>query len=276
MSLKKDDIVEIVEKEDNGWWLVKKNGVEGWAPNNYLELVPPKPKAHHAAPPPPPPPPPPGAGAAKPKAAPVAHATPTTNTATRPPAAKIIPQSVAADASARPVAVFPGIAGNGSATPWKKHTATNSSSESTPTNSRPSSSLAGKPAPPPLASKPKPPPPPVGAKPGVAKPGGKPPVPTAARPPAAPAATRPGSVAKPAAPSGQLDLAAVVSDIYVRASTRSNEHLLRLSLQSVRSVSQMISGNQSRGGIHCITSWIYCMHCLRMNIDKSGLLRSLG
>ncbi|KAI0785367.1 P-loop containing nucleoside triphosphate hydrolase protein [Irpex lacteus] len=209
MSLKKDDIVEIVEKEDNGWWLVKKNGVEGWAPNNYLELVPPKPKAHHAAPPPPPPPPPPGAGSAKPKAAPVAHATPTTNTATRPPAAKIIPQSVAADASARPVAVFPGIAGNGSATPWKKHTATNSSSESTPTSSRPSSSLAGKPAPPPLASKPKPPPPPVGAKPGVAKPGGKPPVPTAARPPAAPAATRPGSVAKPAAPSGQLDLAAV-------------------------------------------------------------------
>ena len=51
MSLKKDDIVELVEKDNNGWWLVKKDGVEAWAPNNYLELVPPKPKA--AAPPPP-------------------------------------------------------------------------------------------------------------------------------------------------------------------------------------------------------------------------------
>ena len=55
MSLEKDDIVELVEKDNNGWWLVKKDGVEAWAPNNYLELVPPKPKA--AAPPPPPPPP---------------------------------------------------------------------------------------------------------------------------------------------------------------------------------------------------------------------------
>lgn len=35
----------------SGWWLVKKNGKEGWAPSNYLELVPPKPKA---APKPPP------------------------------------------------------------------------------------------------------------------------------------------------------------------------------------------------------------------------------
>ena len=100
MSLKKDDLVEVIEKEDNGWWLVKKNGVEGWAPNNYLELVPPKPKAHHAAPPPPPPPPPPGPGAAITKAAPAV------TTAARPPAAKIIPQSVQADPSARPVAVF--------------------------------------------------------------------------------------------------------------------------------------------------------------------------
>ncbi|KAI0756363.1 P-loop containing nucleoside triphosphate hydrolase protein [Daedaleopsis nitida] len=44
MSLKKDDIVELVEKDNNGWWLVKKDGVEAWAPNNYLDLVPPKPK----------------------------------------------------------------------------------------------------------------------------------------------------------------------------------------------------------------------------------------
>ena len=53
MSLKKDEVVELVEKDDNGWWLVKKNGVEGWAPNNYLELVP---KASPAPPAPAPPP----------------------------------------------------------------------------------------------------------------------------------------------------------------------------------------------------------------------------
>ena len=206
MSLKKDDLVEVIEKEDNGWWLVKKNGVEGWAPNNYLELVPPKPKAHHAAPPPPPPPPPPGPGAAITKAAPAV------TTAARPPAAKIIPQSVQADPSARPVAVFPGIvAANGSATPWKKPAATHGSVDLTPAHSRQTSSLAGKPPPPPVASKPKPPPPPVGAKPSVAKNGHKPPVPTAARPPAAPAASRPGHVTRPAAAVGQLDLAAAVS-----------------------------------------------------------------
>ena len=62
--MKKDDIVELVEKDNNGWWLVKKDGAEGWAPNNYLELVPPKPKAAAAAPPPPPPPPPPRAPSA--------------------------------------------------------------------------------------------------------------------------------------------------------------------------------------------------------------------
>jgi myosin I len=53
MSLNKDDLVELIEKDNNGWWLVKKDGREGWAPNNYLELVPPKPKAAQAPPPPP-------------------------------------------------------------------------------------------------------------------------------------------------------------------------------------------------------------------------------
>lgn len=53
INLTKGDIVELKEKDDNGWWLVSKNGTEGWAPSNYLELLPP-PKA--AAPPPPPPP----------------------------------------------------------------------------------------------------------------------------------------------------------------------------------------------------------------------------
>ncbi|KAG5647725.1 class II myosin [Asterophora parasitica] len=147
MSLEKDDIVELVEKDDNGWWLVKKAGTEGWAPNNYLELVPPK-AAAPAAPPPPPRP-----------------------TSLRPvPAA---PKPVSADASAaKPVSVFPS---NGSATPWKK--------PASATSSRPGSSIAGSisKAPPPIAAKPKPPP--VAAKLGAPKIPGKPAIPTAPRPP---------------------------------------------------------------------------------------------
>ncbi|KAJ7161280.1 microfilament motor [Mycena crocata] len=50
MSLAKDDLVELLEQDDNGWWLVKKDGVQGWAPNNYLELAP---APASAAPPPP-------------------------------------------------------------------------------------------------------------------------------------------------------------------------------------------------------------------------------
>lgn len=211
MSLKKDDLVEVVEKEDNGWWLVKKDGIEGWAPNNYLELVPPKPKAQ--APPPPPPPPPPGPSVHQPAAASAGASIPA---APKPPVAKVVAKSLAADASAKPVSVFPGMGpANGSATPWKKSvvsTATNGSShEVTPTSSRPTSSLGHKPPPPPVASKPKPTPPPVGGKPGAPKVGGKPPVPNASRPPVVPAAPRSGAVAKPAAVAGQLDLAAVVS-----------------------------------------------------------------
>ncbi|KDQ12226.1 hypothetical protein BOTBODRAFT_56806 [Botryobasidium botryosum FD-172 SS1] len=100
MSLRKDDLVELIRKDDNGWWLVKKGGQEGWSPSNYLEPAPVKPKA---APPPPPPAarrpiPPPAAASARP--------------AVRTP---IVPQSVAADAHAKPVSVFPGM--NGA---WKK------------------------------------------------------------------------------------------------------------------------------------------------------------
>ncbi|KAF8204078.1 P-loop containing nucleoside triphosphate hydrolase protein [Pholiota molesta] len=181
MSLKKDDIVELVEKDNNGWWLVKKDGEEGWAPNNYLELAPPQ--HEPAAPPPPPRKPPP------PKAAPIQSAS-------------------VADVHAKPVSVFPGMAaGNGTAAPWKK-TASATTANSTPASSRPSSSLAGKP-PPPVANKPKPPI--VGAKPAVApKVGGaKPAIPSAPRP--TPAASAPGRAAKPATPAGQVDLAAALA-----------------------------------------------------------------
>lgn len=212
MCLKKDDIVELMEKDNNGWWLVKKDGVEGWAPNNYLELAPQKPKAAAAPPPPPPPPPPPtGAGRAAPSipAAAAAHAAP------RAPAVKITAQAVAADAYAKPISVFPGMApANGSATPWKKNLSSvthDSSHESTPANSRPSSGLKHAP-PPPISSKPKPAPPPIGHKPGAPKVPGKPPVPSATRPPAAAPAHKPAGVSRPGAP-GQMDLAAAVSSM---------------------------------------------------------------
>ncbi|OBZ80013.1 Myosin-1 [Grifola frondosa] len=186
----KDDVVELVEKDDNGWWLVKKDGKEGWAPNNYLELVPPKPKAAPAPPPPPPPP--------------ASH---------RPPVASSgsigRSKSITADPSAKPVAVFPGMAAaNGSAAPWKRtaSTVTNSSTnEMTPASSRPSSSLA--PKPPPLAAKPKPGPPPIASKPGAPKIGAKPPVPGATRP----AAGAPKHTSAGVGAVGQMDLAAALA-----------------------------------------------------------------
>ncbi|KAG1885548.1 P-loop containing nucleoside triphosphate hydrolase protein [Suillus subluteus] len=178
ISLKKDDTVELVEKDDNGWWLVRKDGQEGWAPNNYLELVPPKPKA---AP-----------------------------TLRKPTVSAMSVKSLAADASAKPVAVFPGLApSNGSAAPWKKSAAVsaNGSPSSTPASSRPSSSLGVKP-PPPVATKPKPVPPPIASKPSGGKPPPKPPIPTAPR---AGAGAAPPKISKPSAPAGQMDLAAALA-----------------------------------------------------------------
>ncbi|GAA96617.1 uncharacterized protein L969DRAFT_624263 [Mixia osmundae IAM 14324] len=39
LNLTKNEQYELVQKDDNGWWLVKKNGAEGWAPSNYLAEV---------------------------------------------------------------------------------------------------------------------------------------------------------------------------------------------------------------------------------------------
>ncbi|CAG8462906.1 1750_t:CDS:10 [Ambispora leptoticha] len=39
LSFVKDDILQIVEKDDNGWWLAKKDGKQGWVPSNYLEEI---------------------------------------------------------------------------------------------------------------------------------------------------------------------------------------------------------------------------------------------
>ncbi|EJD03816.1 uncharacterized protein FOMMEDRAFT_106001 [Fomitiporia mediterranea MF3/22] len=204
MSLQKGDLVELVEKDDNGWWLVKKDGEEGWTPSNYLELVPPKPKAAPAHPPPPPasrrPPPAPTPAAAATLAAPAVAKTPL--------------KSVMADAHAKPVAVFPGmLPANGSAAPWKKNTSTataDESNESSPASSRPSSSLATKP--PPVAAKPKPAPPPIANKPKVP---GKPPIPSAPRPvsgvPTMPPRPGGGGARIPGAAGGQMDLAAALA-----------------------------------------------------------------
>ncbi|KAI9445062.1 P-loop containing nucleoside triphosphate hydrolase protein [Lactarius indigo] len=201
VSLVKDDLVELVEKDENGWWLVKKDGMEGWAPSNYLELVPPKPKVAPAPPPAPrrPPAPPP---------APVVAPKPTAAPTPRP---KVQVQSLTADASAKPVSVFPSMAPlNGTAAPWKKTPA--ASVGTTPVNSRPSSSVGSKPAPPapPVGKKPAPPPP-VASKPTAPKIPGKPPVPTASRPPPAPTAPRPGGVKPTGSAPGQLDLAAALA-----------------------------------------------------------------
>jgi len=164
MSLEKGDEVELVSKGDDGWWLVKRDGVEAWAPYNYLEEIAPR-----AAPAPPPPP-------ARPRP-----------TSTVP---KATVASVAADASAKPVSVFPGMApANGGATPWKK-----------PAAAAAAASTAR--VPPPVGKKPKPP---VVAP----KPGAKPALPTTARPTAA-AGGGAGRGGAPGAP-GQMDLAAALA-----------------------------------------------------------------
>ncbi|KAI8340325.1 P-loop containing nucleoside triphosphate hydrolase protein [Chlamydoabsidia padenii] len=52
VSFEEGTILEVVEKDDNGWWLARLDGKEGWVPNNYLEeYVAPEPVK---APPPPP------------------------------------------------------------------------------------------------------------------------------------------------------------------------------------------------------------------------------
>ena len=229
MSLTKDDLVEVVEKTDNGWWLVKKNGTEGWAPNNYLILVPPKPKAT-PAPPPPPPPPTQRRVPAPPQ---------TTTLAVKPPPIK----SLVADSTAKPVSVFPGMGpSNGSAMPWKKTHTQQSSIDNSPNSSRPNSSLANKP-PPPVATKPKPGPPPIASKPNVSggnggppKIPGKPPIPTTQRPTGTSRPTpKPGAKNAPAV-GGQLDLAAAVSKLPV---------FLRLAASDLRPLRICVVGQES-------------------------------
>lgn len=84
LPLRQGDIVDLEEKEESGWWLVKKDGVSGWAPADYLEPVP-------EAPP------------VKPRQPPVA---PKPKPAAKPAEA---PSWSAPDTNAAPVAVMPGM-----------------------------------------------------------------------------------------------------------------------------------------------------------------------
>ena len=63
MSIAKDEVIEIVKKEGNGWWLARRtdgSDREGWAPSAYLKeetQAPAPPPAPRSVPAPPPPPP---------------------------------------------------------------------------------------------------------------------------------------------------------------------------------------------------------------------------
>lgn len=172
VSLLKDDVVELIDKVDQDWWLVKKGSEQGWAPHKYLEPVP----AQQSTPPPPP---------------------PRVNR----------PVPVNADTSAKPISVSLGLAPpNGNAPSWTK---AQGASGDLPASSRLSSALAGGAKAPPLALKPSAPKPKPAPKPPIS--GAKPtvssvPLSTPILP------SRPGGgMATSAKAPGQLDLAAAVS-----------------------------------------------------------------
>ncbi|KAB5591955.1 Myosin-1 [Ceratobasidium theobromae] len=246
MSLAKGEVLELVEKDKDGWTLVKKNGTEGWAPSDYLQIVPPKPKPAPTVPPPPtrrvvPPPAP----------TPAAEPAPAPAVAPRPAVGGLKPivlKSIAADANAKPVSVFPGMGGGSGPTPWKKATTLVEPSEPASSTSAPppppppppppSAPAAPKPAPaaaagravplPPTATRPvlpvkpgagskssgtgpKPPPKPKPTNIAPKPPGDKPPVPTSRPAPSGGSVVKSRGIKPPAAPDGQMDLATMVS-----------------------------------------------------------------
>jgi myosin I len=183
MTLRKDDVVELIRKDDDGgnqleyllycaeplrlsgagWWLVRKDGVEGWAPYNYLELIPPETK----------PPPPPPANRKIPS----------------------IPASGKPISVATPKPVIASVSSNGSIL-GSKHSASGSILSGKPTVN--------------ATSKPRPPAPVAGSKPAPPKIGQKPPVPNALRPVPA-TSSGIGKATAPKAVAGQMDLATMVS-----------------------------------------------------------------
>ncbi|CAB4474879.1 hypothetical protein RhiirA5_351135 [Rhizophagus irregularis] len=212
LPFKSGDTLEILQKDDNGWWLAKKDGKQGWVPSNYLEEIKVAPKTNPALPARRKPPP---APQEKKKEPPQEFAA-EEEAEEKEPAKKSRfstsisnPTSKSYNDSSAPVPVFPGMAPVNSASgvpPWKaaleakkaaaRASETVNSTEDTE-NERPvapSRKTVGsaKKTPPPVVSKPTIPP-----RPST---GGKPPAPP-----------RPGtSGSKPPAPprqSGQMSLA---------------------------------------------------------------------
>ncbi|EGX49579.1 class II myosin, variant 2 [Orbilia oligospora] len=118
LTLTKGEILIILQKEGNGWWLAKKaDDTQGWAPSAYL-------KEEEAAKPPPPPPPPPAvAGKAKP-----------------PPPPRPKPSAAAAAAVRKPSSMHQPAETVTSSTGTR---ASNLSVQSQPDGGAPNSSLAG-------------------------------------------------------------------------------------------------------------------------------------
>lgn len=167
MAISVGEQVEVSSKEDNGWWLVRKGGKEGWAPSDYLELIPQAPvKPVKRAPP---------APAAK-KPATLGSGNGATNGSSTPPIgpkprAHERPSAVAADTGAAPVAVLPGMDPGGFAAVLAKKKAAMAAERAgdvTPAAAAGGSNGTprGAPAPPPPAGG-KARPPPVAAKPGT-------------------------------------------------------------------------------------------------------------
>lgn len=179
LSVSEGDTVEVTAKEDNGWWLVKKGGREGWAPSDYLELIP-SAKRNPPATPAPTKRAPPAAPTNKVSTSipPLAKKTETVassnGSATPPLAPKPVssantpkrhdmPKGVIADAGATPVAVLPGMDPGGFAAVLAKKKAANAAQrEGTSTNGSNSpsstpSTTAKATSPPPPGNKPKPP-----------------------------------------------------------------------------------------------------------------------
>ncbi|OCF39805.1 myosin-1 [Kwoniella heveanensis CBS 569] len=177
MNLVKGEEVEVKEKDDNGWWMVVKNGQEGWAPSNYLKLI-------ESAPPPPPPPP-----AAR-RAPPAAPAAPTANGSATP--------SWQAKNSAP--------ASTGSTPSSSRPTSAIGKPPAPAPALKPKPAIPAKPA---VGAKPA-----LGAP--VRAVGGKPPIPSAPKIQPQ-AASKPGQVAQPKAAGGQLDLAAALAKRVQRA-----------------------------------------------------------
>ncbi|KAI5474581.1 hypothetical protein MNV49_003039 [Pseudohyphozyma bogoriensis] len=211
ISLVKDELVEVAQKDDAGWWLVKKGSTEGWAPSNYLELVPPVAQPR-AAPPAPVRRAPPAAPTPAAAPAPVAAAAVPKPQAPKAPMAPSIPKipqgTRSADANAQPVAVMPGMGAPGglAAILAAKRAAADASPapsstpsvNGSPSSSRPGSALGKAPAP-----KIAPKPPAVGPKPGA-----KPAIPAPRAPTAAPASGgQIGSLVKPGAADLQAEIA---------------------------------------------------------------------